>query len=251
MGNSHNFRAIFGCFGLGLVALTSASPGILSKPNFAGGDDDGAARGKIVNGFEKRPTAQFRAAFGSELDSDEDALKADIEALMTQAKFEAVVIAERNFARQMDSCFENTFCELAAAKTATVSEGNDLDVDASKTGTAVEYTIEMLRAMLDEIGPSSHHQFPSVRRIVAAYTVGAGVAEGASGDICQWLFPCIQSETEGRSPCSVTSKICPGIAIGCGLCAIMQIDSCPFICPISAVYCGSSGYVCAGASKSD
>ena len=43
--------------------------------------------------------AQFREAFGSELDSDEDALKADIEALMTQAKFEAVVIAERNFAR--------------------------------------------------------------------------------------------------------------------------------------------------------
>ena len=42
----------------------------------------------------------------------------------------------------MDSCFENTFCELAAAKTATVSEGNDLDDDASKTGTAVEYTIE-------------------------------------------------------------------------------------------------------------
>ena len=42
----------------------------------------------------------------------------------------------------MDSCFENSFCEFAAVKTATVSEGNDLDDDASKTGTAVEYTIE-------------------------------------------------------------------------------------------------------------
>ena len=44
---------------------------------------------------------QFREAFGLEADSDSDegALKADIERLMTQAKFEAVMIAERNFAR--------------------------------------------------------------------------------------------------------------------------------------------------------
>ena len=46
--------------------------------------------------------------------------------------------------------------------------------------------------------------------------------------------------------CSLNGKVCPGIAIGCGLCAIMQIDSCPVLCPVSAVYCGSSGYICAG-----
>ena len=57
----------------------------------------------------------------------------------------------------------------------------------------------MLRAMLEEIGPASHRQFPSVRRIVAAYTVGAGIAKDAStGDICQWLFPCMDGETEAR-----------------------------------------------------
>ena len=59
----------------------------------------------------------------------------------------------------------------------------------------------MLRAMLNEIGgPSSHRQFPSVRRIVAAYTVGAGIAGGDSDseDICKWLFPCVDSETEAR-----------------------------------------------------
>ena len=66
MGNSHNFWAIFGCFGLGLVA-SLASPGILSKPNFAGGDDDGAARGKIVNGFEKRPTVSEWSEVGFQI----------------------------------------------------------------------------------------------------------------------------------------------------------------------------------------
>ena len=54
-------------FGFALVALTSASPGILSKPNFAGGDDDGAARGKIVNGFEKRPTVSEWSEVGFQI----------------------------------------------------------------------------------------------------------------------------------------------------------------------------------------
>ena len=45
---------------------------------------------------------QFREAAGpaaAAADSDENVLKADIERLMTQAKFEAVLIAERNFER--------------------------------------------------------------------------------------------------------------------------------------------------------
>ena len=42
--------------------------------------------------------------------------------------------------RQMDSCFENAFCELAVER--NDGDRNDLDDDASKTGTAVEVTIE-------------------------------------------------------------------------------------------------------------
>ena len=44
---------------------------------------------------------QFREALGPAVasDSDENVLKADIERLMTQAKFEAVLIAERNLER--------------------------------------------------------------------------------------------------------------------------------------------------------
>ena len=57
----------------------------------------------------------------------------------------------------------------------------------------------MLRAMLMDIGPFAQSQFPSVRRMVAAYTVGAGMrAEDAKEDMCQWLFPCAESETEAR-----------------------------------------------------
>ena len=42
---------------------------------------------------------EFRDAFDSAPDSSEDSLKADIERLMSQAKYEAVLIAERNLAR--------------------------------------------------------------------------------------------------------------------------------------------------------
>ena len=57
----------------------------------------------------------------------------------------------------------------------------------------------MLRAMLDEIGPASHRQFPNVRRIVAAFTVGEALSKEASADICQWLFPCFESEVEASN----------------------------------------------------
>ena len=53
----------------------------------------------------------------------------------------------------------------------------------------------MLRAMLEEMGPTSPRQFPSVRRVVAAHAVGAGVRD-EPGDICQWLFPCADNQLE-------------------------------------------------------
>ena len=57
-------RNFVSCIAFGFVALVAIASagrptttyGILRKPEFAGGDGDGAARGKIVNGFEKRPT---------------------------------------------------------------------------------------------------------------------------------------------------------------------------------------------------
>ena len=61
------------------------------------------------------------------------------------------------------------------------------------------YRNRMLRAMLDEMGPSSHRQFPNVRRIVAAFTAGGAVSKDASADICQWLFPCFESELEASN----------------------------------------------------
>ena len=49
---------------------------------------------------------------------------------------------------------------------------------------------------------------------------------------------------QGRITCDQSARFCPGIAIGCGLCAILSPDTCSAICPISAVYCGTAGYVC-------
>ena len=53
---------------------------------------------------------EFRDAFDSAPDSSEDTLKADIERLMSQAKYEAVVIAERNLARSDISPVINDVC---------------------------------------------------------------------------------------------------------------------------------------------
>ena len=56
-GNSLIWTAAFVFFAL-VAGNPKTTYSILRKPEFAGGD--GAARGKIVNGFAKRPTVSER-----------------------------------------------------------------------------------------------------------------------------------------------------------------------------------------------
>ena len=34
------------------------------------------------------------------------------------------------------------------------------------------------------------------------------------------------------------------MSIACGLCAIISPESCVTVCPVAAIFCGSSGYAC-------
>jgi hypothetical protein len=52
----------------------------------------------------------------------------------------------------------------------------------------------MLRGMLNDMGDDKRH-FPNVRKIVAAYSVGEHTSDG---DLCQWLFPCYDKDTQVR-----------------------------------------------------
>ncbi|QQP51599.1 Uncharacterized protein FKW44_013016, partial [Caligus rogercresseyi] len=36
------------------------------------------------------------------------------------------------------------------------------------------------------------------------------------------------------------------ISISCALCAMVAPDTCGVVCPVAALYCGTSGYACMG-----
>ena len=44
--------------------------------------------------------------------------------------------------------------------------------------------------------------------------------------------------------CKQIGNLCPGVSISCGLCAILSPESCGAVCPVAAIYCGTSGYAC-------
>ena len=70
-------------------------------------------------------------------------------------------------------------------------------------------------------------ELPSVQQLVAAYNVGS-VTKNAQ--LCQWLFPCATSNREEKTvgiearfvTCKHISRLCPGVSLSCGLCAILR-----------------------------
>ena len=78
-------------------------------------------------------------------------------------------------------------------------------------------------------------ELPSVQQLVAAYNVGSMTK---NAQLCRWLFPCSSAtkavtevtsrkvseedvEAEARFvTCKHISRLCPGVSLSCGLCAV-------------------------------
>lgn len=56
---------------------------------------------------------------------------------------------------------------------------------------------------------------------------------------------------QGRTTCKMTGRLCPGISIGCALCAILSPDTCGAVCPIAGLYCGTAAFACAEEKKDE
>ena len=111
-------------------------------------------------------------------------------------------------------------------------------------------TNRIFESMLKDVPLKDQESFPNVRRLVGAFSVGLKAGNSTTDNICQILFPCytpaaIWGKVQGRNTCQATANFCPGLAVSCGFCGIISTFSCPVVCPISAVYCGASGFACA------
>ena len=86
----------------------------------------------------------------------------------------------------------------------------------------------VMEAILSAAGASGQRiELPSVQQLVAAYNVGS-VTKNAQ--LCQWLFPCAAANQEEATTgiearfvtCKHISRLCPGVSLSCGLCAILR-----------------------------
>ncbi|TRY78482.1 hypothetical protein TCAL_12051 [Tigriopus californicus] len=154
-----------------------------------------------------------------------------------QSRQQAVMMAERLLSKDIDVCMQREFCKF----------GTYREEEATDETEAARNTIEMMQTMLNEFGDDNVQKFPHIRQLVASFGVGRQTEDM---QMCKWLFPCqtpieATSVVSGRSTCKAASKVCPGIAITCGLCSILSPQTCSAVCPVTAIYCGTSGYVCA------
>ena len=99
----------------------------------------------------------------------------------------------------------------------------------------ISFHFRVFKKMLEEATDDS--KFPNIQGLVAAYEVGQNIPNAM--DTCTKYFPCkkIPSKTEDRK-CSITSHLCPGYSIGCGLSGIFLPQTCGFVCPVAGLYCG-------------
>lgn len=163
------------------------------------------------------------------------------EIIMKQARTQSAVMAEQYLSnmKENEGCFHRSYCTAPIEKN-------------PHTAKAAEEAIRVMDTMLVMVR-EDQAQLPHVQQLVAAYNVGK-MTENPK--LCRWLFPCSQEDHEARTTtaankeprfvtCKQTSKLCPGVSLSCGLCAIISPESCSVVCPVGAIYCGTAGYACA------
>jgi len=188
----------------------------------------------------------------SMLRSELSSVRARADQILHQTRAQSAVMAEQYLANldQDEQCFHRSYCE------ASIKEA------AEGTARAAKEAIKVMEAILANSPAST--ELPSVQQLVAAYNVGSMTK---NAQLCRWLFPCSSAakavnseasevtsrrmseeddEAEARFvTCKHISRLCPGVSLSCGLCAVFGPDSCSIVCPVGAIYCGTSGYACA------
>lgn len=184
-----------------------------------------------------RSSSPYSHDFFSPLATPYSMFNGPLDIVRRQSRQQAVYMAERLLSKDIDVCMQREFCKF----------GTHNEEESTDETEAARNTIEMMKTMLDEFGDDDTQKFPNIRQLVASFGVGQ---QTESVQMCKWLFPCdtpieATSVVRGRSTCKAASKICPGISITCGLCSILSPHTCAAVCPVTAIYCGTSGYVCA------
>jgi len=124
--------------------------------------------------------------------------------------------------------------------------------------------LHILQRMVTVAGMTglTKEDLPNMRQLLASNAVGK-----SAGDLslCESLFPCgvgvrhllqealhvageeeVEEAAAGKmTSCDVSGSLCPGIVVGCSVCAMFSPGVCDDTCLIAGLYCGTTGYACA------
>jgi len=158
-------------------------------------------------------------------------------------------------------CFKRTVCLVGA--TTSLKEESDSNIRVGKSepmtlAKGVEHFKDMLESMKDTItrNPGTNmEEFPIIQQILGSHEAGIATKDV---ELCETLFPCSSHASdldipthrrEGRATCKAINAVCPGISIGCALCAGFLPGQCGNQCIIAGIYCGSSLIACGEKNK--
>lgn len=160
-------------------------------------------------------------------------------------------------------CFQRSVCIVGATiptkettdETRTPMVGKSRPITLAK---GIEQFRKMLELMTDTIKgtpTTSMKDFPVIQQVLGSHTAGASTKDIS---LCETLFPCSAHASdldipthrrEGRATCKAINTVCPGISIGCALCAGFLPGQCGDQCIIAGIYCGSSLIACGQQKK--
>ncbi|TRY78018.1 hypothetical protein TCAL_13495 [Tigriopus californicus] len=178
-------------------------------------------------------------------------------------KATAAQLAEHALIREFSSCLQLTFCTVGShvdiEKHDSSFEGPPSEHSTATMAAGVKAAVQTFRQVLLVI--KNRQPMIRMQQLVASYDVGAATRDPL---ICRSSFPCQTPGSNlhiyqlGKSAprefgplidCSALADVCPGISIGCSLCAMFAPGTCSTTCTTGALFCGSTAIGCMEAKR--
>jgi len=197
----------------------------------------------------------------AEKDSD-NVERNELEPVMGMIRLQSARVAEMSLsAKPLNEmqCFKRIVCIVGATGGSVEKVDDDAEIVVTKNqpitlAKGIEQFVNMLQSMTETI-ETDMNEFPIIQQIIGSHTAGASTNDVS---LCETLFPCATHASdldipthrrEGRATCKAINAVCPGIQIGCALCAGFLPGQCGNQCIIAGLYCGSSIIACGQQKK--
>ena len=194
---------------------------------------------------------------------------------LQSAKLTEISLAAKS--KEEMQCFKKTVCVVGA--TMDKKERRIKAVSGVTLARGVHQFTKILELMISDIEQSSYHMaqdFPHIYQVLgrwvkeylfrkkrlfevicSSYAVGSTTKDVA---MCDRLFTCQAGvgdltlpahERQGRATCAAVGAVCPGLSIGCAVCAVFAPSTCGDQCIVAGLYCGTSLLGCAQEAKKE